>query len=45
MKRFLPALISVLILSGCASSSQVNSEFSPADIAFAEKMIPHHEQT
>ena len=44
MKRFLPALISVLILSGCASSSQVNSEFSPADIAFAEMMIPHHEQ-
>ena len=44
MKRFLLALISVLILSGCASSSQVNSEFSPADIAFAEMMIPHHEQ-
>ena len=44
MKRFLPALISVLNLSGCASSSQVNSEFSPADITFAEMMIPHHEQ-
>ena len=44
MKKLLLALISVLILSGCASSSQVNSEFSPTDIAFAEMMIPHHEQ-
>jgi uncharacterized protein (DUF305 family) len=44
MKRFLLALISVLILSGCASSSQVNSEFSPTDINFAEMMIPHHQQ-
>ena len=44
MKRFLLALISGLILSGCASSSQVNSEFSPTDIAFAEMMIPHHQQ-
>ena len=44
MKKLLLALIGVLILSGCASSSQVNSEFSPTDIAFAEMMIPHHEQ-
>jgi uncharacterized protein (DUF305 family) len=37
-------MISALLLSGCATSSQSNSEYSADDIAFAELMIPHHEQ-
>lgn len=44
MKRILLALIGVFLLSGCATSEQSNSEFSPSDINFAEMMIPHHEQ-
>jgi uncharacterized protein (DUF305 family) len=44
MKRLLLVLIGALLLSGCANSSQSNSEFSADDIAFAEMMIPHHEQ-
>ena len=44
MKRVLLVLISALLLSGCATSSPSNSEFSSDDIAFAEQMIPHHEQ-
>jgi uncharacterized protein (DUF305 family) len=44
MRRALLVVIGALLLSGCASSSQSNSEFSPSDINFAEMMIPHHEQ-
>ena len=44
MKRLFLVLIGALLLSGCASSPQSNSEFSADDIAFAEMMIPHHEQ-
>jgi len=44
MKRVLLVLISALLLSGCATSSPSNSEFSSDDIAFAEQMILHHEQ-
>jgi uncharacterized protein (DUF305 family) len=44
MKKLLLAIISVLVLTGCATSSQSGSEFSAEDIAFAEMMIPHHEQ-
>lgn len=44
MKKLILVVIGVLLLSGCASSPQANSEFSSADISFAEQMIPHHEQ-
>ena len=44
MKRVLLVAIGALLLSGCASSTQSDSEFSPSDINFAEMMIPHHEQ-
>jgi uncharacterized protein (DUF305 family) len=44
MRRILLAVIGVFLLSGCATSEQSNSEFSPSDINFAEMMIPHHEQ-
>ena len=44
MKRLFLVLIGALLLSGCATSPQANSDFSSADIAFAEQMIPHHEQ-
>jgi uncharacterized protein (DUF305 family) len=44
MRRILLAVIGLFLLSGCATSEQSNSEFSPSDINFAEMMIPHHEQ-
>jgi uncharacterized protein (DUF305 family) len=44
MKRVFLVLVGALLLSGCATSPQANSEYSAADIAFAEHMIPHHEQ-
>jgi len=34
----------VLLLSGCATATQSNSEYSTDDIKFAEMMIPHHDQ-
>jgi len=33
-----------LLLSGCATATQLNSQYSADDISFAEMMIPHHEQ-
>ena len=44
MKRLVLVLIGSLLFSGCAAKTQSNSEYSAADIAFAEMMIPHHEQ-
>lgn len=44
MKKYILALISALLLSGCATTPEANSEYSSADISFAEQMIPHHEQ-
>jgi len=44
MRRFIALSISALLLTGCASTPQANSQFSAADIGFAEMMIPHHEQ-
>ena len=45
MKRLGLALVSLLILTGCATSSEnSNGAFSSQDIMFAEMMIPHHEQ-
>ena len=37
-------VVAALVLTGCASTPKANSEFSAADISFAEEMIPHHEQ-
>jgi uncharacterized protein (DUF305 family) len=45
MKRLGLALLSFLMLTGCATSSEnSNGAFSSQDIMFAEMMIPHHEQ-
>ena len=44
MKRLPLVMITALLLSGCAASTQSNSEYNSDDIAFAEMMIPHHEQ-
>ena len=44
MKKLLLAIMSALVLTGCATSSQSGSGYSADDIAFAEMMIPHHEQ-
>jgi len=44
MKKFFLVLIGALLLSGCATTAQSNSEYSADDINFAEMMIPHHEQ-
>ena len=37
-------VIASIALTGCASTPVATSEFSAADISFAEEMIPHHEQ-
>ena len=44
MKKIFLLIIASLVLTGCASTPKANSEFSAADISFAEEMIPHHEQ-
>lgn len=44
MKRIWLVIVTALLLSGCATSTPSNSEYSANDIAFAEMMIPHHEQ-
>ena len=44
MKKLLLTLFAALLLSGCAAAPQANSEYSAADINFAEMMVPHHEQ-
>ena len=44
MKRVFLVMITALLLSGCADSTQSNSKYTSDDIAFAEMMIPHHEQ-
>jgi uncharacterized protein (DUF305 family) len=44
MKRVWLVAICALLLSGCATTTQSNSQYSSEDLAFAEMMIPHHEQ-
>ncbi|MFZ9226239.1 MAG: DUF305 domain-containing protein [Candidatus Nanopelagicaceae bacterium] len=45
MSRLIALLCSGLLLVGCASSNEDSlSQYSKADINFAEMMIPHHEQ-
>jgi uncharacterized protein (DUF305 family) len=44
LKKVWLAIFSALLLAGCATATQSNSEYSSEDIAFAEMMIPHHEQ-
>ncbi len=44
MKKVWLAIFSALLLAGCASATQSNSDYSSGDMAFAEMMIPHHEQ-
>ena len=44
MKKIFLLTIAALVLTGCASTPKANSEFSTADISFAEEMIPHHKQ-
>jgi uncharacterized protein (DUF305 family) len=44
MKKIFLIFFSILLLTGCATAPEANSEFSTADLKFAEEMIPHHEQ-
>ena len=44
MKKVWLVVICAILLSGCATATQSNSEYSADDISFAEMMIPHHEQ-
>jgi uncharacterized protein (DUF305 family) len=44
MRKLFLLVIAALVLTGCASTPKASSEFSAADIKFAEEMIPHHEQ-
>ena len=44
MKKVWLAIFSALLLAGYATTPNSNSQYSADDIAFAEMMIPHHEQ-
>ena len=44
VRRLFVLVITALLLTGCATATQSNSEYISDDIAFAEQMIPHHEQ-
>ena len=45
MKRLVLLLSAVtLLLAGCSSGSSEADEHNDADVAFAQQMIPHHEQ-
>jgi uncharacterized protein (DUF305 family) len=44
VRKLFVLVISAILLTGCATATQSNSEYSSDDIAFAEQMIPHHEQ-
>ena len=44
MKRLSLLIIGALLLTGCTTSTNSSSNYSSSDIAFAEMMIPHHEQ-
>lgn len=44
MKKLILLIVAALVLTGCASTPKATSEFSAADLKFAEEMIPHHEQ-
>lgn len=44
MKKVWLVIFSALLLAGCATATQSNSKYSSKDLAFAEMMIPHHEQ-
>ena len=44
MKKIWLAIFSALLLAGCATTPNSNSQYSSDDFAFAEMMIPHHEQ-
>jgi uncharacterized protein (DUF305 family) len=44
MKRILAVLLPLLLVTACAGTKKVDKEHNEADIAFAQAMIPHHEQ-
>jgi uncharacterized protein (DUF305 family) len=45
MRRLALIVVSLIVLSGCASGAENSSgAFSSQEIMFAEMMIPHHEQ-
>jgi uncharacterized protein (DUF305 family) len=44
MSRIIALFFSGLLLVGCSSNEDPLSNYSRADINFAEMMIPHHEQ-
>jgi uncharacterized protein (DUF305 family) len=44
MRKLITALLATLLVTSCASTPEPSSQFSSADIQFAEEMILHHEQ-
>lgn len=44
MKRILALLLPLLLVAACAGTKKADKEHNEADIAFAQAMIPHHEQ-
>ena len=44
MRKLIITLLATLLMTSCASTPQLSSQFSSADIQFAEEMMLHHEQ-
>jgi uncharacterized protein (DUF305 family) len=43
-KSLIGAVVGMLVLSACGSSANTAAPDLKADVAFAQKMVPHHEQ-
>ncbi|MGG5753496.1 DUF305 domain-containing protein [Zafaria sp. Z1313] len=42
--RALPAVLFALLIAGCSAGPSADAGHNDADVAFAQMMIPHHEQ-
>ncbi|MFS8096699.1 DUF305 domain-containing protein [Lentzea alba] len=43
-KSLIGAVVGMLILSGCSSTTNHETKHAAADVTFAQQMVPHHEQ-
>lgn len=44
MKRILALLVPLLLVAACGTDDKADATHNEADIAFAQAMVPHHEQ-